>query len=50
MDFPNTVRSGSTPGYCSIAHIVPVRPTPDCTSSDTQRIPCLRQSSCSFAG
>ena len=33
IDFPKTVMSGSTPAYCSIAHIVPVRPTPDCTSS-----------------
>ncbi len=44
------VMSGSTPSYCSIAHIVPVRPTPDCTSSSTYRIPCERQSSCSRAG
>jgi len=50
IDFPKTVMSGSAPAYCSTAHIVPVRPTPDCTSSFTQRMPYLRQSSWSFAG
>ena len=50
IDLPKTVMSGSTPSYCSIAHIVPVRPTPDCTSSLTHRIPWRRQSSWSFAG
>ena len=36
--------SGSTP-MCSIAHILPVRPIPDWTSSATSRIPCRSQSS-----
>ena len=36
--------SGSTPA-CSIAHILPVRPMPDCTSSATSRMPCRSHSS-----
>ena len=34
--------SGSTP-KCSIAHILPVRPAPDWTSSAMSRIPCRSQ-------
>ena len=40
---PTHMMSGSTPS-CSQAHIVPVRPTPDCTSSTTSRMPCSSHS------
>ena len=45
--------SGSTP-ECSIAHHLPVRPTPHCTSSATSKIPwrsqMARSSRRKFAG
>ena len=34
--------SGSTP-ECSMAHHLPVRPAPHCTSSTTSRMPCRLQ-------
>ena len=40
--------SGCTPA-CSMAHIRPVRPMPDCTSSATSRIPYLSHSARSRA-
>ena len=44
MPLPAVTMSGATPS-CSIAHIVPLRPMPDCTSSQTSRMPWRSQSS-----
>ena len=44
IPLPARRMSGSTP-KCSTAHIFPVRPIPDCTSSQTSRIPCRSQRS-----
>ncbi len=44
MPLPASRMSGSTP-VCSTAHILPVRPMPHCTSSQTRRMPCRSQSS-----
>ena len=38
----STMTSGTTP-KCSAANILPVRPMPDCTSSNTSRMPCRSQ-------
>ena len=40
---PTHMMSGTTPS-CSVAHIRPVRPTPDWTSSDTSRMSCSSHS------
>ena len=48
MPLATVIMSGATP-ECSMAHHLPVRPMPDCTSSTTSRMPCLsqmRRSSC----
>ena len=42
IPFAVQMMSGSMPAW-STAHHFPVRPIPDCTSSATSRIPCLRQ-------
>ena len=39
----STMMSGTTP-KCSAANILPVRPMPDCTSSNTSRMPCASHS------
>jgi hypothetical protein len=44
IPLPAIRMSGSTP-MCSTAHIFPVRPIPDWTSSHTRRIPCRSHSS-----
>ena len=44
IPLPESRMSGSTPA-CSIAHILPVRPIPDCTSSAISRIPWRSQRS-----
>ena len=38
----SSTTSGATP-KCSAANMAPVRPMPDCTSSNTSRIPCASQ-------
>ncbi len=44
IDFAIVIRSGSTP-WCSMPHMLPVRPNPVCTSSTTNTIPCSSQMS-----
>jgi hypothetical protein len=44
IPFPESRMSGSTP-KCSIAHILPVRPIPDWTSSATSMMPCSSHTS-----
>ena len=44
IPLPESRMSGSTP-KCSTAHILPVRPIPDWTSSQISRMPCRSQSS-----
>ncbi len=42
MPLPQVSMSGLTP-ECSMHHILPVRPAPDCTSSATYRQPYFSQ-------
>ena len=41
-----TAKMSGTTSKCSAAHIFPVRPMPDCTSSRTSRIPDRRAMRC----
>ena len=45
IPFAVQMMSGSIPAW-SDAHHLPVRPMPDCTSSATSMMPCLRQMRC----
>ena len=47
MPLATQIMSGSIPAW-SQAHHFPVRPMPHCTSSQTRRMPCLRQMRCKF--